>query len=166
MIVKQSRLLALDWHSTAFLRSIIWGLKAFLCWCRWLNPLAVEALCGALGEMTQTFVLYPMDTLKIQCQAHSLGSKAAWASIVSKHAGPGQLMRSMYAGCGSQVVCSAAIGAVYLVSFFQLKQMFRRWAYLLAQPLVWGPHVRHHAPAQHCMLLVSSFCACSCLLAH
>ena len=85
--------------------------------------------------MTQTFVLYPMDTLKIQCQAHSLGSRAAWAAIVSKHAGPGQLMRSMYAGCGSQVVCSAAIGAVYLVSFFQLKQIFRRWAHLLAKPL-------------------------------
>ena len=74
-----------------------------------------------------------MDTLKIQCQAHSLGSRAAWASIVSRHKGPAQLLRSMYAGCGSQVLCSAAIGAVYLVSFFQLKQVFRRYALLSAQ---------------------------------
>ena len=118
--------------------------------CRWLNPLAVEALCGAIGEMTQIFVLYPMDTLKIQCQAHSLGGRAAWALILSKNAGPRQLMRSMYAGCGSQVVCSAAIGAVYLVSFFQLKQMFRRWAHLLAQPLVCGYRVCNDDPAQHC----------------
>ena len=131
VIVKISRIR----HSSAFLKSISWESNISLRWCRWLNPLAVEALCGALGEMTQTFVLYPMDTLKIQCQAHSLGSRAAWAAIVSKHAGPGQLMRSMYAGCGSQVVCSAAIGAVYLVSFFQLKQIFRRWAHLLAKPL-------------------------------
>ena len=118
--------------------------------CRWLNPLALEALCGAIGEMTQIFVLYPMDTLKIQCQAHSLGGRAAWALILSKNAGPRQLMRSMYAGCGSQVVCSAAIGSVYLVSFFQLKQMFRRWAHLPAQPLVWGYRVCHDIPNQHC----------------
>ncbi len=92
---------------------------------RWLDPLAVEAVCGAVGEMGQILVFYPMDTLKIQCQAHSLGSRAAWASIVSRHNGPVQLLRSMYAGCGSQVCCSAAIGAVYLLSFFQLKKVFR-----------------------------------------
>ena len=126
------------------------GVHGSLSLCRWLNPLAAEALCGAIGEMTQIFVLYPMDTLKIQCQAHSLGGRAAWALILSKNAGPRQLMRSMYAGCGSQVVCSAAIGAVYLVSFFQLKQTFRRWAHLLAQPLVWGYRVCHDAPAWHC----------------
>ena len=50
---------------------------------RWLDPLAVKALCGAVGEMGQILVFYPMDTVKIQCQAHSLGSRAAWASIVS-----------------------------------------------------------------------------------
>ena len=111
--------------------------------------------------MTQIFVLYPMDTLKIQCQAHSLGSRAAWASIVSKHAGPGQLIRSMYAGCGSQVVCSAAIGAVYLVSFFQLKQMFRRWGHLLAHPFVWGRMYAVTFQLSIRVLLVLSFCACS-----
>ena len=126
------------------------GVQGSFSLCRWLNPLAVEALCGALGEMTQIFVLYPMDTLKIQCQAHSLGGRAAWALILSKNAGPRQLMRSMYAGCGSQVVCSAAIGAVYLVSFFELKQMFRRCAHLPAQHLVWGTLVCHDTPAQHC----------------
>ena len=133
-----------------FLRSLIWGVQGSFSLCRWLNPLAVEALCGALGEMTQIFVLYPMDTLKIQCQAHSLGGRAAWALILSKNAGPRQLMRSMYAGCGSQVVCSAAIGAVYLVSFFELKQMFRRCAHLPAQHLVWGALVCYDTPAQHC----------------
>ena len=87
--------------------------------------------------MAQILALYPMDTLKIQCQAHSLGSRAAWASIVSRHQGPAQLLRSMYAGCGSAIFCSAAIGAVYLVSFFQLKRVFRGCASVPTSVYMW-----------------------------
>ncbi|KAK9821778.1 hypothetical protein WJX81_000955 [Elliptochloris bilobata] len=87
------------------------------------SALARDAVCGAVGEVAQ-LVLYPLDTLTVQCQAGGLGVRGALAALRAQQLGPTGTLRALYAGCGPTVACSVVIGAVYLCSFYHTK----RWA--------------------------------------
>ena len=90
--------------------------------------MAADAICGALGEIAQIVVLYPVDTLKVQCQAQGARVGDVISCLRAQNLGPLQLLRTLYAGCGSAATCSAVIGAVYLVTFFHAKRMLSRCA--------------------------------------
>ena len=91
-----------------------------------LNPLVANAICGAVGEIAQIIVMYPMDTLKVQCQAQGSCVRGVLSGLRARHLGPVQTLRSMYAGCGSAATCSAIIGAAYLVTFYHTKGLLTR----------------------------------------
>ena len=71
-------------------------------------------------------VLYPIDTLKVQCQAKGVGVRTAVACLRASNPGPLQMLRAMYAGGGSTAAISAVIGALYLVSFLQTQRWLSR----------------------------------------
>lgn len=79
-----------------------------------------------MGEIAQISVMYPMDTIKVQCQAQGTCVSGVLACLQARQLGPLQTLRAMYAGCGSSALCSTVIGAVYLVAFYQTKGLLTR----------------------------------------
>ena len=84
---------------------------------RFLSPLAADAIAGAAGEVAQIVCLYPLDTLKVICQAADCSPRAALALLAPRGAPRGALLTALYRGCGPAAISSAAVGAVYLVTF-------------------------------------------------
>lgn len=90
-----------------------------------LNWLVVDALSGAVGEIASLAVLYPLDTIKVRCQAQ--GANAG--TVLQELRGMGckiSTVRALYAGMGSAALCSAVIGAFYLLSFYTVKRVGNR----------------------------------------
>jgi solute carrier family 25 (mitochondrial S-adenosylmethionine transporter), member 26 len=85
-----------------------------------LHPLAVDAISGAVGEVISLIALYPLDTLKVLCQARGASTGAVLASLMA--AGPSAATAALYAGVGSAAMGAAAVGSVYFLAF----QMMRR----------------------------------------
>lgn len=56
------------------------------------------------------------------CQARGASATAVLREL--RAAGrPGAALRQLYAGCGSAALCSAAIGAIYLLAFYSAKRL-------------------------------------------
>jgi hypothetical protein len=89
---------------------------------------AADALCGAIGEIAQLVVTYPIDTVKVLCQAQGTGVGSVVSCLRAQNLGPGRLLGTMYAGCGAAAACSVLIGAAYLVSFYHLQRVLTRCA--------------------------------------
>jgi solute carrier family 25 (mitochondrial S-adenosylmethionine transporter), member 26 len=85
-----------------------------------LGRSAVDALCGAVGEVTAVMALYPLDTIKVQSQARSAGTIAVLRDMLS--CGPSIAVRRLYAGVGSATLGAAAMGSIYLVAFYGAKR--------------------------------------------
>lgn len=86
-----------------------------------LHPAAVDACCGAVGEVTALVALYPLDTLKVQVQARAATTGAVLTELLAL--GPAAVVRTLYAGVGSAAVGAAAMGSIYLVAFFGAKRI-------------------------------------------
>ena len=88
--------------------------------------MAADALCGAIGEIAQLVVTYPIDTVKVLCQAQGASVGSVVSCLRARNLGPWRLLGTMYAGCGAAAACSVLIGAAYLVSFYHLQRMMTR----------------------------------------
>jgi hypothetical protein len=86
-----------------------------------LNHLAIDAISGAAGEVAALVALYPLDTIKVQVQARGSSTLAVLFDLSA--AGPAAAARRLYAGCGSAAVGAAALGSLYLVTFFAAKRL-------------------------------------------
>ena len=82
----------------------------------------MDALSGAVGEVASLVVLYPLDSLKVLCQARGASTGAVLAELRALGCS-GRALRQLYAGCGSAALCSAAIGAMYLLTFYSAKRL-------------------------------------------
>ncbi|GAB4823614.1 hypothetical protein N2152v2_010660 [Parachlorella kessleri] len=87
-----------------------------------LSWLVVDALSGAVGEIAQLAVLYPLDTIKVRCQAQGANASVVLSELRSMGVS-GRTLRSLYAGMGSSALCSAVIGALYLLAFYTVKRV-------------------------------------------
>lgn len=87
-----------------------------------MSWLAVDALSGAVGEVASLVVLYPLDSLKVLCQARGTNTGAVLAELRALGCNT-RAARQLYAGCGSAALCSAAIGAIYLLAFYSAKRL-------------------------------------------
>jgi solute carrier family 25 S-adenosylmethionine transporter 26 len=89
-----------------------------------LSPTMIEGISGAIGEAIQMILLYPLDTVKVRCQA--LGANSASVVMQMFKASKGSLtvfVKSLYAGCIGGVLCSIPIGAVHFASFETSKRL-------------------------------------------
>lgn len=86
-----------------------------------LHHLAVDAISGAVGEVAALVALYPLDTIKVQCQARGASTATVLRDLAGR--GPSAALRALYAGCGSAALGAAALGSVYLVAFFAAKRV-------------------------------------------
>ncbi|GFR50429.1 hypothetical protein Agub_g12649 [Astrephomene gubernaculifera] len=76
----------------------------------------IDALAGALGEVSQILVLYPLDTVKVRCQA----SGETAAVVVQRLLRRGvnlKLLAKLYAGALGAAACAILVGAVHLASY-------------------------------------------------
>ena len=85
-----------------------------------MHHLAVDAICGAVGEVAGLVALYPLDTIKVKCQAGNIGAGQALRETLAL--GPGNAIRTLYAGMGSTALGAAAIGSLYLLTFYAAKR--------------------------------------------
>lgn len=65
----------------------------------------------------QIAALYPLDTVKVVCQAGDCAPRAALAALIPAGTPAPAALAALYRGCGGAAVAAAAVGAVYLVSF-------------------------------------------------
>lgn len=86
---------------------------------------AEDAICGAVGEVAALVALYPFDTLKVQCQAHSEKTMTILRDVFSL--GPAVGFRRLYAGVGTSAVVAGAIGSLYLLAFYSVKRLGNKW---------------------------------------
>ena len=85
-----------------------------------LHHFTVDAICGAVGEVAGLVAFYPLDTIKVKCQAGSIPVKQALQETLSL--GPAAALRTLYAGMGSTALGAAAIGSIYLLTFYAAKR--------------------------------------------
>lgn len=108
----------------------------------------MEAFFGAVGEIAQVAVLYPLDTIKVRCQA----TGCSVGSVVKDLLGGGlniRVFQQLYAGVVSASICSVAIGSLYYVSFCMSKRFAHR-IFAESQPVTPSPGLAqgHAAAAQ------------------
>lgn len=82
----------------------------------------IDALCGAIGEIAQVSVLYPLDTIKVRCQASGSSVRQVLAGLMHQGVTP-RLVSQLYAGVVSASLCSVAVGSLYYLSFCAAKRM-------------------------------------------
>jgi len=85
-----------------------------------MHHLAVDAICGAVGEVAGLVALYPLDTIKVKCQAANIGAGQAIRETLAL--GPSNAIKTLYAGMGSTALGAAAIGSLYLLTFYAAKR--------------------------------------------
>jgi len=85
------------------------------------NDTAVDCVSGGLGEVAALLSLFPLDTLKVHCQARSISLRQALAAVISQ--GPLAATRSLYAGVGTAAVGAAIVGAVHLSVYKYWKRL-------------------------------------------
>jgi len=103
-----------------------------------LPRVAVEAMCGAVGEIAQVGVLYPLETLKVRCQSEGRPVRGVFAAMVAAAGeagtGPGgaavgaglrsrRVLAALYSGFGSAAALSVVVGALHYASFCASKRM-------------------------------------------
>jgi hypothetical protein len=82
----------------------------------------IDALCGAIGEIAQVSVLYPLDTIKVRCQATGSSARQVVAGLLRQGL-TAQVLQQLYAGVVSASLCSVAVGSLYYLSFCTAKRM-------------------------------------------
>jgi solute carrier family 25 S-adenosylmethionine transporter 26 len=87
----------------------------------------VDALAGALGEVAQILVLYPLDTVKIRCQCTGRTAGEVVTRLLRKGVNL-QLLRKLYAGALGAAACAVVIGAVHYMSFEAGRRSILRFA--------------------------------------
>ncbi|GBF88166.1 mitochondrial carrier protein [Raphidocelis subcapitata] len=85
------------------------------------SPAAIEAFAGAMGEVAQICLLYPLDTIKVRCQAQGLPARAIIAEL--SRLGPAPLSAALFAGVGQAALASVLVGAVHFASFCSAKRL-------------------------------------------
>jgi len=80
----------------------------------------IDCISGSVGEVTALLTLYPLDTLKVQCQARSATLQAALQFIFCK--GPVRASRLLYSGVGSAALGAAGVGALHLSLYHFVKR--------------------------------------------
>lgn len=93
----------------------------YLCRKPRMSNLTVDAICGAVGEVASLVALYPLDTIKVQCQARGASAGTIFKDLIRLP--PGVAMRSLYAGVGSAAIGAGLVGSLYLVAFFAAKRI-------------------------------------------
>lgn len=88
------------------------------------NDTAVDCISGGLGEVAALLSFFPLDTLKVHCQARSVSLKQALAAVLRQ--GPLAAARSLYAGVGTATIGAAIVGAVHLSVFKYWKRLEHR----------------------------------------
>lgn len=82
----------------------------------------MEAFCGAVGEIASVAVLYPLDTIKVRCQATGHSAMFVMKDLL-KHGWGLHVLRQLYAGVVPASICSVAIGSLYYFSFCAAKRV-------------------------------------------
>jgi solute carrier family 25 S-adenosylmethionine transporter 26 len=88
------------------------------------NATAVDCVSGGLGEAAALLSFFPLDTLKVHCQARSMNLQQALAAVLRQ--GPVVAVRSLYAGVGTAAIGAAIVGAVHLSVFKYWKRLEER----------------------------------------
>ncbi|WIA17868.1 hypothetical protein OEZ85_009368 [Tetradesmus obliquus] len=74
-------------------------------------------MAGAFAEIIQVAALYPIDTIKVRCQASGLPMGVVVRQLM---ASPATTLAQLYAGVVSASVASVAVGSLYFFTFFEL----------------------------------------------
>ncbi|KAG2434716.1 hypothetical protein HXX76_007606 [Chlamydomonas incerta] len=88
---------------------------------------AVDALAGALGEVAQILVLYPLDTVKVRCQA-SGETAAVVIRRLLKRGFNVALLKKLYAGAVGAAACAIVVGAVHFASYEGSRKAILKWS--------------------------------------
>ncbi|GFR49742.1 hypothetical protein Agub_g11899 [Astrephomene gubernaculifera] len=81
----------------------------------------VDAICGAVGEVSQIILLYPLETIKVRCQSDGI-SAVAVVSALLRNGWNAQVVRELYAGLGSATALSVVVGAMHWFTFCAAKR--------------------------------------------
>ncbi|EFJ47173.1 hypothetical protein VOLCADRAFT_105233 [Volvox carteri f. nagariensis] len=87
----------------------------------------VDAIAGALGEVAQILVLYPLDTVKVRCQASGETAAVVLRRLLSNGVNL-KLLRKLYAGALGAAACAVVVGAVHFASYEGSRKAFLRLA--------------------------------------
>ncbi|EFJ49599.1 hypothetical protein VOLCADRAFT_89479 [Volvox carteri f. nagariensis] len=82
---------------------------------------AVDAICGAVGEVCQIVILYPLETIKVRCQADGISASAVLTNMTRDGWGP-RFMQQLYSGIGSATAFSVVVGAIHWLTFCAAKR--------------------------------------------
>lgn len=88
-----------------------------------LPPTLVEAIAGAVGEVAQIVILYPLDTIKVRCQAAGKSAR----KVVQELCKDGfnlEVVKKLYAGAIAAAATSIAVGAIHFASYSTSKRAF------------------------------------------
>ncbi|KXZ54726.1 hypothetical protein GPECTOR_4g794 [Gonium pectorale] len=83
----------------------------------------VDAVAGALGEVAQILVLYPLDTVKVRCQASGETAAVVVRRLLRKGVNL-QLLQKLYAGALGAAACAVLVGAVHFASYEGSRKWF------------------------------------------
>lgn len=81
----------------------------------------IEAVAGAVGEVAQIAVLYPLDTIKVRCQAAGISATAVLKEL-SKHGINMRMMKKLYAGVTGAAATSILVGSLHYVCYCATKR--------------------------------------------
>ncbi|GIL80177.1 hypothetical protein Vretifemale_9357 [Volvox reticuliferus] len=81
----------------------------------------VDAICGAVGEVSQIVILYPLETIKVRCQADGISTATVLANMTRNGWGP-QFIQQLYSGIGSAAAFSVVVGAIHWLTFCAAKR--------------------------------------------
>lgn len=86
-----------------------------------MNNTIVDCICGSLGEVAALLSFFPLDTLKVHCQAHSIGMREALRRVLSD--GTLHACKRLYSGVGTAAIGAAIVGAVHLSVYHYWKRL-------------------------------------------
>ncbi|KXZ43612.1 hypothetical protein GPECTOR_85g342 [Gonium pectorale] len=81
----------------------------------------VDAICGAVGEVSQIVILYPLETIKVRCQADGISAAAVVRDLLRNGWGP-HVLAQLYSGIGSATAFSVVVGAIHWLTFCTAKR--------------------------------------------
>ncbi|GAX73771.1 hypothetical protein CEUSTIGMA_g1222.t1 [Chlamydomonas eustigma] len=85
----------------------------------------VDAISGAVGELGQILILYPVEAIKIRCQRENKSAVHIVAQLAQNASQPGgvsTVLRMLYSGIGASALFSVAVGSVHWLSFCAAKR--------------------------------------------
>ncbi|GMH36009.1 hypothetical protein BSKO_03877 [Bryopsis sp. KO-2023] len=87
---------------------------------KWGKPGDVisDIVCGVVGEIAQILVLYPLDTLKVRCQARGTTFKTELGNFARSRD-----FASLFAGSFAAAWCSILVGAVYFGVYSHVRRV-------------------------------------------